>query len=134
RRLSAVIPAIDMETRRIEMAKRGRQPQAPGRRGGNEAGEGRHPRLVQCIERAPERVIMEMAGLNAWSNEARDRLMLEKMGDEVALLVDKTEPVEHHSFEAWPAVTMRLSGSCCVALSMTSVMPSSSTMPATRPR
>jgi hypothetical protein len=31
-----------------------------------------------------------MARLNAWSNEARDGLILEKMGDEVELLVDKT--------------------------------------------
>jgi hypothetical protein len=99
RRLIAVIPAIDMETRRIEMAERGRQPQAPGRRGGNEAVECRHPRLVQCIESAPERVIIEMAGLNTWGNEAREGFILEKMGDEVELLVDKTEAVEHHSFD-----------------------------------
>ena len=99
RRLSAVIPAIDMETRRIEMGERGRQPQTPGRRGGNEAVECRHPKVVEGIEGAPEGVIMEMAGLNAWGNEARDRLILEKMGDEVELLVDKAQTVEHHGFD-----------------------------------
>src|SRR4029453_4275255 len=50
RRLSVVITAIDLETRRIAMAARGRQPQAPGRRGGKEAGECRHPKVVEGIE------------------------------------------------------------------------------------
>ena len=64
--LSAVIATIEMETRRIEMGERGRQPQTPGRRGGNEAVEFGQPRLVQCIEGAPEGVIIEMTGFNAW--------------------------------------------------------------------
>src|SRR6478672_7038495 len=83
RRLRAVIPAIDMETRRIEMAERARQPQTRGRRGGNEAVECRHPKVVEGIKGAPEGVIIKMAGLNAWGNEARDGLILEKMGHEV---------------------------------------------------
>ena len=99
RSLRAVIAAIDMETRRIEMAERGRQPQTRGGRGGNEAVECRHPKIVEGIEGAPEGVIMEMAGLNAWGKEARERLVLEKMGDEVELLVDKAETVEHHGFD-----------------------------------
>src|SRR5262249_20263622 len=94
-----VIPAIDMATRRIEMAERGRQPQPRGCRGGNEAIEGRHAKIVEGIEDAPEGVIIEMAGLNAWGNEARDGLILEKMGHEVELLVDKTQTVEHHGFD-----------------------------------
>src|SRR5215475_9406582 len=91
RGLSAVIPTIDMETRRIEMAELWCQPQPCGRRGGNEAVEFRHPKVVEGIEGTPEGVIIEMAGLNAWGNEARDRLILEKMGHEVQLLVDKAE-------------------------------------------
>ena len=59
RRLIAVIPAIDMETRRIEMAERARQPQPRGRRGGNEAVEFRHPKGVEGIEGTPEGVIIE---------------------------------------------------------------------------
>ena len=90
RRLRAVIAAIDMKTRRIEMAERARQPQPRGRRGGNEAVECRHPKVIEGIEGAPEGVIMEMAGLHAWGNEARNRLIVEKMGDEVELLIDKT--------------------------------------------
>ena len=97
--LIAVIAAIDMETRRIEMGERGRQPQTPGRRGGNEAVECRYPKVVEGIEGAPEGVIIEMAGLNAWGNEARNRLILEKMGDEVQLLVDKAKTMKHHGFD-----------------------------------
>jgi hypothetical protein len=99
RGLSAIITAIDMKTRRIAMAERARQPQTRGRCGGNEAGEFRHPKLIEDIEGAPEGVIIEMAGLNAWGNETRDRLILEKMGDEVKLLVDKAKTVEHHRFD-----------------------------------
>src|SRR4029453_2266523 len=94
RRLRAVRAAIDMKTRRIEMAARARQPQPRSRRGGDEAVEFRHPKVVEGIEGAPEGVIIEMARLNAWSNEPRERLILENMGDEVELLVDKAEAVE----------------------------------------
>ena len=58
RRLSAVLTAIDMNTRRIERAERGWQPQTCGRRGGKEAVECRHPKVVEGIEGAPEGVIM----------------------------------------------------------------------------
>jgi len=90
RRLRAVITAIDMQTGRIEMAKRVRQPQTHGRGGGNEAVECCHPTVMEGIEGAPERVIIKMAGLNAWGNQARNRLMVEKMRDEVELVVDET--------------------------------------------
>src|SRR5919201_423742 len=80
------------------MAERARQSQTRGRRGGNEAVECCHPKVVEGIEGAPEGVIMEMAGLNAWGNEARDGLIREKMGHEVELLVDKTPTVEHQGF------------------------------------
>jgi hypothetical protein len=97
--LSAVIPAINMETRRSEMADRGHQPQTPGRRGGNEAVEGCHPSLVQRIAGAPEGVIIERAGLHAWSNEASDGRILKKMGDEGELVVEKAQPVKHHGLD-----------------------------------
>jgi hypothetical protein len=99
RRLRAVLPAIDMKTRRIEMAERARQPQTRGRCGGNEAVECRHPKVGEGIEGAPEGVIIEMAGLNAGGNETGDRLMLEKMRNEVELVVNKAQTVEHHGFD-----------------------------------
>jgi len=71
RRLCAVIAAIDMQTRRIAMAEHARQPQPRSRRGGHEAVECRHPKVVEGIEGAPEGVIMEMARLHAGSHETR---------------------------------------------------------------
>src|SRR5215468_10611583 len=103
RRLRAVRAAIDMKTRCIEMAERARQPQTCSRRGGNEAVECRHPKVVEGIEGAPEGVIIEMTGLNAWGNEARDGLILEKMGDEGELLVEKAQAIEHHGFDRMPS-------------------------------
>jgi hypothetical protein len=85
---SAVIPAVDLATRRIAMAARGPQPHTCGCRGGNAALEGGHATGVEGIEGAPARVIMEMAGLHAGGNEARERLRLKKMGAKGALLVD----------------------------------------------
>jgi hypothetical protein len=99
RRRRAVIAAIDRETRRLERAERGRQPQTRGGRGGNEAVECRPPKIVEGIEGAPAGVIMEMAGLNAWGKEARERLGLEQMGDEVERLVEQAETVEPHGFD-----------------------------------
>ena len=57
------------------------------------------PRLVQRIEGAPEGGIIEMTGLHAGGNEARERLVLEKMGHEGELLVEKAQTVEHHGFD-----------------------------------
>ena len=116
RRLRAVRTAIDMKTRRIEMAERARQPQTRGRGGGHEAVECRHPKVIEGIEGAPEGVIIEMAGLHTWGNEARDGLILEKMGHEGELLVDKTQTVEHHGFDRMagghhPHVRVLLGGS-----------------------
>ena len=88
-----------METRRIKMRECGRQPQTPGRRRGNEAVEFRHTTVVKHIQRTTERVIMKMVSLNAGGDKARDRLILEKMGDEVELLVEKAQTVEHHGFD-----------------------------------
>jgi hypothetical protein len=97
--LIAVIAAIDMETCRIEMGERGRQPQTRGCGSGNEAVEGCQSRLVQRIQSAPEGVIIEMTGLNAGRNEASDGFILEKMGHEVELLVEKAQTIEHHGFD-----------------------------------
>jgi hypothetical protein len=81
------------------MGERGRQPQTRGRRGGTAAREGGQPCLVQRIEGAPAGVIMEMTRLHARGNEARERLVLGKMGHEIALLVEKAQTVKHHGFD-----------------------------------
>ena len=80
-------------------------------------------------------VIVEMTGVNAWDNKARDRLILKKMEGEVyQLLVDKAETVEHHGFDR---MVSGLNTHCRVLLRRLindRVMPSSSHIPATRPR
>ena len=75
------------------------QAQPLGRRGGHEAVEFGDPNGIQRIESAPERVVVEMARLNAWGNEERDRLILEKMRDEMELLIDEAKAVEPHGFD-----------------------------------
>src|SRR5262245_35964336 len=102
RRLRALRPALDMNTRRSEMAERTRQPQPCGRRRGNEAVECRHPKVVEGTKGAPERVIMEMARLQAWGHEAGERLILEKMGDEVALSVEKGRSIRYDGLDCMP--------------------------------
>jgi hypothetical protein len=37
--------------------------------------------------------------LNAWGNETRERLILEKMGHEIELLVDEAQAVQDHDFD-----------------------------------
>jgi len=96
--LVTVRAAIDMETRTIKMGERGCQAQPRGRRGGNEALEFGHPKCVQRIQSSPKGVIIEMTVPNAWGNEARERLILEKMGHEGELLIEKAEAIEHHGF------------------------------------
>src|SRR4029453_16169574 len=97
--LIAVIAAIDIETWRIERGERGRQPQTRGARSGNEAVEGCHSRLVQRLKGAPEGGIIEMTGLNAGRHKASDGFILEKMGHERELLVEKAQTIEPHGFD-----------------------------------
>src|SRR5262245_42919323 len=40
-----------------------------------------------------------MAGLHTWGNETRERLRLEKMGDEVERLGEKAQTVQHHGLD-----------------------------------
>src|SRR3977135_2543214 len=88
-----------MEAGAIEMHEGRGKAQARRRGRGNEAVEFRHPKVVEGIEGAPEGVIIEMVGLHAWGNEARERLILEEMRDEVELLVEKVQTVKYHGLD-----------------------------------
>jgi hypothetical protein len=68
-------------------------------RASNEAVECCHPVGVECIQSTTERVIVEMAGLHTWGKEPRERLIVEKMGHEVKLLVKKAQAVKDHGFD-----------------------------------
>jgi hypothetical protein len=67
-----------MKTGTVEMGKAGCKVKTLGRSGGNEAVEFGHPHGAQRIQGTPKRVIVEMAGLNAWGDEARERLFWKK--------------------------------------------------------
>jgi hypothetical protein len=69
-----------MEAGAIEMRAGGSKAQALGGSGRNEAVEGCHPLGLERIQGTPERVIIEMAGLHAWGDETRERLVVEKWG------------------------------------------------------
>src|SRR5262249_29839515 len=75
RLLITIITAIDMEAGAIEMGERWGKPQALGGRRRNEAEECRHPIRIERIQGTAKRVIVEMTGLNARSDEARERLI-----------------------------------------------------------
>src|SRR4029434_4082317 len=82
-----------------EWAKGGSRPQPLSGCSGKEARECRDAIGIEGIEGPAERVIVEMAGLHAWGNEPRERLMLEKMGDEVELLMNKAQTIEDHGLD-----------------------------------
>ncbi len=75
-----VVAAIDVDAGAIERHEGGRQPSTLSGRGSNETVEFRHPRGVERIEGAPERVIMEMAGFHGRGDKARGGRMLKKGG------------------------------------------------------
>ncbi len=57
-----------------------------------------------------ERVIVGLGRFNARGDEARERLVLKKMGDEVELLVDAAQAIKDHGFGRMPTVTRRFQG------------------------
>ena len=60
--LVAVVAAIDMKARAIEMGKGGRQPQTLGGGSGNEAVEFGDPIGIERIQRPAQGIIIEMLG------------------------------------------------------------------------
>jgi hypothetical protein len=99
RLLVTVIPAINMEAGALEMGERWGKPQALGGRRCNEAVECRDPISLERIQGTAKRVIVEMTGLHARSEETRERLILKKMRHEGELLVDEAQAVEDHRLD-----------------------------------
>ena len=99
RLLSTVVAAIDVEAGAIEMGKSWCQPEALRRRRRNETGEFRDTIIIEQLQGASQRVIMEMLGLDPRGDEALRRFILKKPGHERELLVHKAEPIEDHRFD-----------------------------------
>jgi len=58
---------------------------------------------VQRIEGAPQRIIVELLGGHARRNEAVGGLILEKPGNQIEGLIDKSQTVEDHGFDGFSA-------------------------------
>jgi hypothetical protein len=115
--LPTVLAAIDVKAGALEMGNGGRSPEALGRGGGNERVEFRHAIVVEGLQGAPQRIIIEVRGVNAGANEPLSRLVLKKHGDEVELLVHKPQPIEHHRFDGMAKShdpLLRVSLSCSI--------------------
>jgi hypothetical protein len=98
-RRRAVIPAINMETGTIEMGKGRSEPSPLRRRCGHQTLQGGDAKVIERIEGTPQCVIVQMAGVYRRSDEPRGRLILEKVGPQVQLLVHKAKPVEDHRLD-----------------------------------
>jgi hypothetical protein len=96
---SAVVAAIDVEARAIEMRKRRGEAQALGSGGGHETIESRDPVRIERVESPSQRIIMEMAGFAPRRDQAMRRFGLKKHRHEVEGLVHKAEPIENHRFD-----------------------------------
>ena len=99
RLLSTVVAAIDMETGAIEMGKHRGKPEAWRRRGRNKTVECRDAIVIEHIQGAAQRVLMEMLGRDPRGNEALRRFILKKPRDEVQLLIHKAQPIKDHRFD-----------------------------------
>jgi hypothetical protein len=62
--LSTVVAAINVETRAVQMHQPRAKPQALGGGGRDEAVKCRDPRVIERIQGAPQRSVVEMLGLN----------------------------------------------------------------------
>ena len=95
----AMRATINMQTGAIEMRQARGQAQALRCGSGDETREFGHAIVIEGIERAASGVVVEMTGWNRGSNAAWNRFIVETMRDESALLIDNTQPIEHHGFD-----------------------------------
>jgi hypothetical protein len=132
--LVTVIAPIDMKARAVEVHIGWTQVQTLGGSRRDETVEFGHPRVIEGIQGATERIIVELVGSDAGRNEALGGLILKEAGHQVERLIVNPRPLSTIALTASPTVRSRISGFYWVAWSMTSPMPSSSNMLATRPR
>jgi hypothetical protein len=97
--LSTVGTPIDMEAGAIEMRAGRRKSEAWRRRRGDETVEFRNAIVLERIQRASQRVIMEMLGVDPRGNEARRGFVLNKHGHAIELVMHKAQPLADHGFD-----------------------------------
>jgi hypothetical protein len=97
--LPTVGAAINMQARAIQMDNAGCSPEALGSGGRHERREFCTSVGVEGIQGAPQRVIMEVRGVNPGGNEPLGWCVLKNHGHEITLLVHKPQSVEHHGVD-----------------------------------
>src|SRR4030095_6881632 len=100
RLLGTVVAAIDMEAGAIEMGKGRREPEALSGRGGNETVEFRDASVIEGIQGAAQRIIMEMLGFDSRGDEALRGFILKEHRHKIELVVHKAQPIEDHRFDS----------------------------------
>ena len=99
RLLSTVVAAIDRETGALEMGTHRGKPEAWRRRGRQKTVECRDAIVIEHLQGAAQRVILEMLGRDPRGDEARRRFMLQKPRDEVPWLMHTAQPIQDHRFD-----------------------------------
>jgi len=100
-RLIAVIAAIHMETRALEMGKGGSEAETLSRCGRNETREFRDPIVIEGIQRSAQGIIVEPGWNHSGRNAPGGWRILEKPGDQGEGVIDKAQAVQHHGFDGF---------------------------------
>jgi hypothetical protein len=100
--LVTVIAPIDMKARAVEVHIGWTQVQTLGGSRRDETVEFGHPRVIEGIQGATERIIVELVGSDAGRNEALGGLILKEAGHQVERLIDKPQAIEHYRFDRFP--------------------------------
>jgi hypothetical protein len=130
----AVRTTITMQTRTVEVQRGWTAAQTRGGGRRNETVEFCHPVGIEDIQGTTERIIVELVGATRGERSRKVGLFWKNLGTRERAWLINPRPLSPIALTASPAVRSRISGLCWVARSMTSPMPSSSNMPATRPR
>jgi hypothetical protein len=91
--------ASHMEARGVKRGKASCEGQTLSGLSRNERVEGRDTIPIKGLQGASEHVIIEMGCCNARSHEPLGRFVVKKARDQVALLIDKAQPIADHRFD-----------------------------------
>ena len=94
-----VVAAIDVKARRVEVDHATGEAEHAGRVGGEIAEELGDAGLVERVEGAAERVVVEVLRQDAGPEEALGGLGFKEAGDEVEPLINEAQAVEDHGFD-----------------------------------
>jgi hypothetical protein len=94
--------AIDLKAGAFEMAKRRGPPQPSGRSGGQEPRERCHPIRSQCLQGAPESLIMAGVGVARWRQPPVSGVVVKNHRAHVEVVVHNASAMEDHGLDGVP--------------------------------